>query len=185
MAENHWLREFQRSVKNKRHHSMSPCKCMQMHVYNKAIYICPKPQSECICFDQSLKWDLSVGHKNNVCLKENSSGFRSLQWGCSVHCGIAVCNAAKVVGAFPYNPLHPEAYSLPVKRLSYLHLACKTLIYLLAFSFLTKLFLKSPKPMYSFINCILLLTLQEASWIISRCFKTRPKKSWFIRRTFV
>lgn len=79
MAEKHWLFEFQRSVKNKRHHYMqtvSPCKCMQMHVYNKAIYICPKPQSECICFDQSLKWDLSVGHKNNVCLKENSSGFR-------------------------------------------------------------------------------------------------------------
>lgn len=116
-----------------------------MHVYNKAIYICPKPQSECICFDQSLKWDLSVGHKNNVCLKENSSGFRSLQWGCSVHCGIAVCNAAKVLWAFPYNPLHPEAYSLPVKCLSNLHLACKTLIYLLAFYFFTKLFFHKPQ----------------------------------------
>lgn len=80
---------------------------------------------------------------------------------------------------FPIIPLHPEAYSLPVKRPSNLHLACKTLIYLLAFYFLTKLFLKSPKPMYSFINCVWLLTLQEASWIISRCFKPRPKKKLF------
>lgn len=58
---------------------------------------------------------------------------------------------------FPYNPLYPEAYSLPAKCLSNFHLACKTLIYQLAFYFLTKLIKKKTKPMYFFINHILLL----------------------------
>lgn len=56
---------------------------------------------------------------------------------------------------FPSNPLYPEAYSLPAKCLSNFHLACKTLIYQLAFYFLTKLI--NPKPMFFFINHILLL----------------------------
>lgn len=46
---------------------------------------------------------------------------------------------------FPYNPLYPEAYSLPAKCLSNFHLACKTLIYQLAFYFLTKLIKKKKK----------------------------------------
>lgn len=80
---------------------------------------------------------------------------------------------------FPSNPLDPEAYSLPVKRLSNLHLLCKTLIYQLAFYFLTKLLKKPPQAMYFFINYIFLWYLQEASWIISRCFKPRPNKAKF------
>lgn len=50
---------------------------------------------------------------------------------------------------FPYNPLYPEAYCLPVKCLSNLHVACKTLIYRLASYFLTKLLKKTPNACIS------------------------------------
>lgn len=46
---------------------------------------------------------------------------------------------------FPIIPLHPEAYSLPVKHLSNLYLACKTLIYLLALLFPHQIIFKKPQ----------------------------------------
>lgn len=90
---------------------------------------------------------------------------------------------------FPYNPLYPEAYSLPVKCLSNSHLVCKTLIYQLAFYFLTKLIKKNQTHVFlyklHFIISIRCNFCKKQAELSQDVLNQGQTKLTFICKTFV